>query len=215
MSALALVVVAACGSVSDGGAQGHAEGGADATNVVGADAGADAANIVGVDAGADATNIVDAAADVNPLCTVTDTYTFGFVGGLVASSDESVLSPPSQYHHVRTYYRSDGGTTTCAPAPDCQVMNSLGLMEVVVGFQNADVRAALSQPTPPLYGHDSRPVDGRVYSIMRSDGRGMLVGTACTGQMDCRAIPGGIGNLVLALQMFDERMLGKPECSGL
>jgi hypothetical protein len=186
MSALVLVLVAACGSTRDAGMAGRADGGT--------------------------------GADANPLCVVTDTYTFGFEGGIVASFDESVLSPPSQYHHVRTYnrYASDGGTTMCAPEPDCQVMNSLGLSDVVVLLQNADVRAALSQATPPLYGHDSRPVDGQVYSIMRSDGRGMLVGTACTtDQVDCRAIPSGIGNLVLALQMFDERMLAKPECRGL
>jgi hypothetical protein len=213
MSSLALVVVAACGSASEGGAQrdSGAGSGADATSAVGADARADATSSI------DANVATDAGTDVDPRCVVTDTYTFGFVGGLVAFSEESVLSPPNQYRHVRTYLRSDGGTITCAATPACQFLNSLGLSDVVVLLQNADVRTALSQATPPLYGGDSRPVDGQVYSIMRSDGRGMLVGTPCNGQVDCRAIPSGIGNLVLALQMLDERMLGMlpPDCRGL
>jgi hypothetical protein len=214
-------------STPDAGPDASLDVGPEVSLDAGAETGSDAAPDVdepGATEVGDATDVAstpdvapDATGDASTLCRVTDTFTFGFVGGQVASSDESVLSPPSQYQHVRMHFRSDGGTTMCAPVPDCQIMNSLGLVEVVAGLNNSDVREALAQPQPLVYGHDNRPVDGQIYSIMRADGHGLLVGSACTaGGVSClRAIPGGIAAWVQAWQAFDSRMLARPECSAL
>ena len=165
-----------------------------------------------------ATEVADAnVSDVNPMCILDDTYTFGAVGGLTAYDDESTLAPPGTYHRVRTYHRADAGTKECsAPVPACQVMDSIGLIEIVAALKDADVQAAFSEPTPLVYGYDARPVDGSVYSIKRSDGHGMLVGGPCTaGAVGCRAIPSGVAALSMVFQLFDSQMLHRGDCGNL
>ncbi|MEA2699203.1 MAG: hypothetical protein QOI66_3474 [Myxococcales bacterium] len=157
------------------------------------------------------------ASDTGDGCTLADTYAFGWTGGLVAFSDESTLSPPNKYDHVRTYFRSDGGTKSCSITQlSCQGMNSFGLYDIQLALQKSDVVSAFNEPTPLLYGTDSRPVDGAVYSVRRSDGHGVLVGGDCAGGAgNCRPIPGGLTVLVGILKQFDQQMLARPECSGL
>jgi hypothetical protein len=155
--------------------------------------------------------------DTGDGCTLADTYAFGWNGGLVAFSDESTLTPPNKYDHVRTYSRSDGGTRSCSITQlSCQGMNSFGLFDIQLALQKPDVVSAFNEPTPLLYGTDPRPVDGAVYSVRRSDGHGMLVGGDCAGgAAGCRPISAGISVLVDILKNFDQQMLARTECSGL
>ncbi|HXI55960.1 MAG TPA: hypothetical protein VNO55_07870 [Polyangia bacterium] len=157
------------------------------------------------------------ASDTTAGCTLADSYSFGWNGGLVAFSDESTLTPPDKYDHVRTYSRSDGGTKSCSiTGLSCLGMNSFGIFDIQQTLQKPDVVSAFNEPAPLLYGTDPRPVDGAVYSVRRSDGHGMLVGGDCAaGASGCRPITEGIAVLVSILKNFDQHMLARSECSGL
>ena len=80
---------------------------------------------------------------------------------------------------------------------------------------DADVQAALAMPTPPLYGGDTRPVDGTIFQFLRDDGRGFLMGRACGGATGCIDIPAGIAKLVADLRLLDTRQLMDPSCASL
>src|SRR5687767_7509340 len=66
----------------------------------------------------------------------------------------------------------------------------------------------------PLYGLDSRPVDGTVFEMRRADGRGFLVGAPCRSDVvtPCVAIPVGIQRLVNRLRALDAQQLATPWC---
>jgi hypothetical protein len=174
------------------------------------------------DAAADAAPAADAAhaadaADAAGSCAVTDTYRFGWSGGNGPYSSESTLSPPDHYRHVRTSYRGNDGPAAleCAPAlPPCGSQDAVSLLDIVRDLDAADVRAAFAQSAPPLFGVDSRPVDGAVYSVVRADGHGLLVGSPCAAPaVDCHAIPPHLQTLVDHLKALDTAQLAKPACA--
>jgi hypothetical protein len=150
-------------------------------------------------------------------CTVSDTYAFGQTGGLVASSDESTLSPPAHYVRTRTTFRgADGPTTmTCAPAlPTCGANDVISLLDITRDLADADVVAAFALTTAPVYGVDSRPVDGTIFFVRRGDGRSLYVGSDCgTGQSGCVAVPRGVRFLADQMNALASQMLAAPECA--
>jgi len=149
-------------------------------------------------------------------CRIADTYRFGFIGGLVAYSEESTLSPPQHYEHARSYRGGSASTRRCSPElPPCGSNDIISILDIARDVDNADVRNALSQTTPPLFGRDTRPSDGQVYSVQQAQGRGFLVGLPCQGASSCAEIPVGVQALVDQLRQLDEEMLMRSECAAL
>jgi hypothetical protein len=163
---------------------------------------------------ADASNVADAGA-----CTLSDTYHFGPNGGLVAFSDESTLSPPAHYVRTRTDFRGGDGPTTmeCAPPlPACGASGVISLLDVTRDLADPDVVAAFALTTSPVYGRDSRPVDGTIFFVRRGDGRTLYVGGDCTaGETGCVPVPRGVRLLADQMNALANQMLAAPECAAL
>ena len=115
-----------------------------------------------------------------PDCVFDSSYRFGETGGLVAYEEMITLAPPASYRHTRTPRLTDPPDVTCAPAlPPCNSADGIDVADIMRDIGNADVQKALAMASPPLYGRDTRPVDGSVFELRREDGRGFLVGFAC------------------------------------
>lgn len=146
-------------------------------------------------------------------------YQYGDVGGLRASQDRVALTPPMSYVYTRTDFGTVGGVQSCAPPmPPCgSAVIDVG--ELVAAFGHVDVQKALAAASPPLYGVDTRPVDGTVFELLRADGRGFRVGRACqstgTELVACPAIPAGVQALVDVLGRLDAQQLKDPACGML
>lgn len=152
-----------------------------------------------------------------PACALDMGYRYGPNGGFVAYSDESTLTPPAAYKRER---RPNGSTTvskSCSPAlPACDTADAVDLADILRDLADADVQKALAAKAPPLYGYDSRPVDGSVFSVLRADGRGFLMGGPCpVGTGTCMAIPPGITKLAQDLVALDQEQLKDPSCAPL
>lgn len=80
-------------------------------------------------------------------------------------------------------------------------------MEIQQALADADVVAALAQPTPPFYGTDTRPVDGTVFVFERDDGRSFSVGSG--------PVPAGLRLLVDLLHLLRTQTAATPACAGL
>jgi len=168
------------------------------------------------DAGADATP--EAPVSDASTCALADSFRFGGIGGLREYSDESTITPPDHYKHVRTRLIGEAPTTmACAPAlPPCAAGDAINVADIARALRDPDVLAALAQPTPLVYGVDSRPVDGPIYSVMRADGRGFFVGSPCGAPaIDCLVIPRGVQALVDQLRALDQQELAEPDCAML
>lgn len=148
-------------------------------------------------------------------CDFAARYEYGAIGGLRFWVDRSFLAPGNAYRHTRTFVRGDRADQSCAPVlPVCGTQGAVTAYEIEVqGLMSADVQAALSQPVPPLYGRDLRPVDGTVFEFKRTDGRGFLVGASCDPTSSaCRPIPPGVQRLRDHLLMLDRQQLASPAC---
>ena len=153
-----------------------------------------------------------------PVDCVFDTgYRFGQTGGLVAYEETVTLAPPASYRHTRTPRLTDPADVTCAPAlPPCNSADSIDVADIMRDIANVDVQKALAMATPPLYGRDTRPVDGTVFEFRRDDGRGFLAGVACTSAgTGCVEMPAGITKLVDDLRALDQQQLKDPSCAAL
>lgn len=150
-------------------------------------------------------------------CDFSARYSYGDIGGLRIAVSRSELAPGNKYTHTRTPVAGDGPTLMCSPPlPACGSQDVITAYDVEVhDLPLPDVQAALSQPQPPLYGYDSRPVDGTVFEFKRADGRGFLVGTPCDTRPACTAIPPGIAQLTKRLRDLDKQQLATPECAAL
>ncbi len=159
----------------------------------------------------------NASSDAGGSCTLGTTYVFGQDGGLVAFSDESTLSPPASYVRKRTTFRGgDGPTTmTCAPAlPTCGAHDVISLLDITRDLADADVVAGFALTTAPIYGRDSRPIDGQIFFVRRADGRTVYVGGDCgAGSSGCLAVPRGVRALADQLTALASQMLAKPDCA--
>lgn len=169
------------------------------------------------DAGTRDTGTVSDAApggDAASSCDFASSYEYGRIGGFVAWNARSYLSPGNHYRYVRTPVRGAGTEASCAP-----VMPACGALDVITAYDieahdltNADVRAAMAEPSPPLFGYDQRPVDGQVFEFKTSAGASFLIGADCAGRADCRAIPAGVKQLRDRLLALDAQQLAAPAC---
>lgn len=167
----------------------------------------------------DAATVTDAAdasavVDANVPCTdcVTGTLSWGDNGGLVLSRDESALAACRDFQRKRSS-AADGGSFSCTTQ-----LGACGAVPVAIGdvesaLAHPDVVAALAASTTPVYGVDSRPVDGTVFEITR-DGKSIDVGGDCGGASApaCIPIPPGVAALAAVLRSLDTQELAKPAC---
>ncbi len=191
---------------------------ADAAPLVKPDAASDAAGVV-ADAGAPGPD-GGRPADGAPACDFSAAYEYGDIGGLRAFVERTILQPGNQYTHLRRTVVGAPPLASCSPPlPACGSPQVITASDVQLrDLADPDVRAALGQATPPLYGRDTRPVDGTVFELVRDDGRGFLVGQECQGNSGpgtCRAIPRGIAQLVTRLRDLDRQQLRAEECRAL
>ncbi len=176
-----------------------------------ADGGGDASLEASGDAAA-----TDVTVDAAPACALDATYVFGGDGGLVVQRDESRLTPPASYERVRQTVTTDA-TLSCAPTlPSCGDATRIDASDIVRDLADAEVQAALSAPTPPVYGFDTRPGDGVIFKFQRADGRGFFAGADCDAGSFCHgAVPAGIARLEADLKALDTQQLADPSCAAL
>jgi hypothetical protein len=111
---------------------------------------------------------------------------------------------------------ASGTAITCMQTVPCGTSGRLDVNAVMNAIRSQDVQTALSMATPPLYGIDSRPVDGSVFVLHRaSDGHSFMVGSDCGGASGCTPIPAGISSLVTMLRNLDTQELAEPGCEAL
>jgi hypothetical protein len=115
----------------------------------------------------------------------------------------------------------DGATTaTCSPSlPACGAPDAVSVATINADLADPEVQGlwSLPQDPVPLFGTDSRPADGTVYSIALDDGHKVLVGGQCASPVmsSCRYIPAGLVRLTQDLQTLATAMLADPVCKGL
>ena len=156
--------------------------------------------------------VTDASAPVDGRCDFVEDYEFGPVGGLVAYTDRSYLSPGNRYRHVRTPVRGDGAVLSCeVPLPACSMTYRQTAYYLSPRLTNPEVTAALSATAPPLFGFDDRPMDGTVLELKTARGS-LLMGSECDNRTPCRAIPQVIRELKAMLTILDAQQLAMPPC---
>jgi len=137
------------------------------------------------------------------LC-VSDTITWGYVGGLAFYTDESQITACRTFQHTREEYGT-GTTLTCTDTvPACAMNPSVSVEELEAMLADPDVVAAVAA-APVLYGLDTRPVDGQVLRIAIGDAV-LEVGSPCLDAPSCEPIPEGVqalGDLLSALTMLE------------
>lgn len=149
-------------------------------------------------------------------CMLPTSLVFGPTGGNGLYEDSSTLSPPWSYSHTRTARRIDPVALKCTPPlPACGTADVDFVLAIVKDLADPDVEAAFASNTTPIYGKDQRPVDGTVYSVVRGDGKSILVGSPCisVSLSSCRPIPAGVERLVTDLKLLDKKMLQSTDCA--
>lgn len=161
--------------------------------------------------------------DAGPACTLSTNLTFGHDGGHALYWDVNRLTAKT-FTITRNYSMladPDGGSSsTCSPPlPSCSATDAVTITTISADLADPDVQSVwgLPQDPVPLFGTDSRPADGTVYSIALDDGRTVLVGGQCASptMSSCRYIPAGLVKLTQDLQKLAAKMLADPACKGL
>ena len=156
-------------------------------------------------------------------CALSANLTFGHDGGNAIYWDSNRLTA-STFTITRDYSSRagrDGATTaSCSPSlPACGTADAVTIATINTDLADPDVQGlwSLPQDPVPIFGTDSRPVDGTVYSIALDDGRKILVGGQCDspGMNSCRYIPAGLVRLTQDLGKLATAMLADPVCKGL
>src|SRR5690606_15690238 len=121
------------------------------------------------------------------------------------------LEPCNAFELTREY-RGDPPDRTCANDVPC-AGDAVTMSEVLAALAHADVVAAFDA-APVLYGRDTRPVDGQVFSVTQS-GATVLVGAPCTGGGvgECTPIPPGVQALVDLLAALTEERRAEEPCA--
>jgi hypothetical protein len=111
-----------------------------------------------------------------------------------------------------------GSTRTCEPTlPVCGLADQVTVWNIVTDLADPDVQSALASSSPVLFGVDSRPTGGIVWSIAEENQQAILVGSPCPSPtMDsCRPIPAGVQRLADDVKKLSEAMLAEPACAAL
>jgi hypothetical protein len=147
-------------------------------------------------------------------CDFAENYEYGYIGGNVLSVERSFLTPGNGYRRVRTPTRGTGAMLSCSVVlPPCGSPNVITAQDIEAhDLVQTEVRAALAETPPPLFGSDPRPVDGSVFEFKAASGGSFLVGGDCQGAIGCRAIPVAIAQLHDHLVLLDAQELATPAC---
>jgi hypothetical protein len=138
-------------------------------------------------------------------------FSFGLTGGLVAYTDLSAFAPCGHYAHTRTAAGSAGAKPMqCENDAPCSGAKAVTPGMIADALANADVKMSLTGTV--LYGVDTTPSDGSIYQF-RIGYNTVQVGSPCSGQSGCKAIPAGVQALVDLLQALDKQQLGLPPCA--
>lgn len=156
------------------------------------------------------------ASDVPCAPMLPGTVRFGQTGGLVAVSTSYVLTPPLAFRAERM---AMGMTTTCQTTlPGCNTAEMVDVGEVNAALAARDVQTAFGMATGGMervYGVDSRPVDGQVFSVSLN-GATVIVGNPCrTGGSGCLEVPAGLQRLVDVLTALRDQEMLRPACAAL
>ena len=152
----------------------------------------------------------------DPACQLTEIYTYGYDGGLVAYRDLVTIGPFEAFHIERMSFAVEPADVQCVPElPACHDAAKIDSADIIVDLRHPDVQGALALATPPFYGHDSRPVDGVAFKLLRADGRGFLVGDACFADDACTPTPAGVQKLVDDLKSLEAQQLLDPTCASI
>jgi hypothetical protein len=89
----------------------------------------------------------------------------------------------------------------------CSDPAGVGVAEIQQALAHPDVVAALSLATKPLYGTDTRPVDGSVFVFERDDSRGFTLGSG--------TVPAGLRVLADLLSRLETATIATPACANL
>jgi hypothetical protein len=143
-------------------------------------------------------------------CSLATFLTYGLLGGRVVYSDSSTVDTSAwTYTHKRTYPDATLALTCEMPLMPCYAVSGMVMNRLAADLAAAEVTAAFTLAQAPLFGRDMRPMDGPIFSVVRSDGHGILVGNPCpTPSTDsCTAIPASVQALVDDLESLDRQML--------
>jgi hypothetical protein len=161
----------------------------------------------------------DAAA---PVCSLPYALTFGSSGGMVLYQDGYSLDGGGHMTVTRTYTLRAGmdgpQVRSCSPTlPACGAPGVVSLSTIAQDLTDADVQTAFALTTSHVYGVDSRPMDGTVWSITRAGGGNILVGSPCPSPTmnSCQPIPPGIQRLADDLKSLAAPMSASPACAAL
>jgi hypothetical protein len=145
-------------------------------------------------------------------CRLPLSMSYGAEGGRGLSSDASTIAPPATYTLTRTFVAAATPTEQCTvPLPLC----SRDAHVVTTG----DVTRVLTMPTvvaafgadTPVFGVDSRPYDGRILVLHRSDGNSLGIGDAAPAS----PVPAPIADVKTVLDRLDAQMSSDPACASL
>ena len=155
------------------------------------------------------------------VCSLPYALTFGSSGGMVAYQDSYFLDGGTRIVVTRTQIRgfTDGPTVrSCSPTlPACGASGVVSVSTIAQDLTDADIQAAFALTTSHVYGIDSRPVDGSVWSITRASGGKILVGYPCPVPATewCQGTPPGIQRLADDLKSLAFAAAASSECAGL
>jgi hypothetical protein len=198
-------------------AWGAACGGTSSTTTDASDSGTpgtDASPLADASSAHDATDgstVVDASVPCADC--VTGTLSWGDNGGLVVFRDETSLATCRDFQRKRTS-AADGGSFSCTTQIGACEAAPVAVGDVERALAHPDVVAAFAAATTPVYGVDSRPVDGTVFEITRN-GKSIDVGGDCgaSSAPACIPIPPGVSALAAVLKSLDTQELAKPACN--
>jgi hypothetical protein len=139
-------------------------------------------------------------------CSLGRTYSFWQDGGLRAYSDRATLTPPRTFTVARDHF-VNATPSQCARELSCSEPVLAGVAEIQQALAHPDVVAALALATKPLYGNDTRPVDGSVFVFERDDQRGFTLGTG--------TVPAGLRALADLLSRLETATIATPGCANL
>jgi hypothetical protein len=170
-------------------------------------------------AGMDATGSVDASGiDASTACALPTSLTFGVTGAFSAYSYVNKLDTSGILTITRVAagdLADAGPNPSCSrPLPACGTAGMITVATLVSDLSDPDVGTGFAASSTPLYG---RAVpDAGLYSVVRADGRGILVGWACDSVgAACQDIPAGVQRLITDLEDVSSTVIAAPECHAL
>ena len=165
--------------------------------------------------------VVDAnmATDAGTVCVdrcVGDTLTWGRIGGFTPYDVVYTVSPcNTQAVQIESFSAVDSDALRCERvAPGCDADDRITLPMVL--DQLAAVAATNAFEFGNVFGLDSRPVDGQVFSIV-FEGRELLIGDPCAeGSTNCTNPPAVVLELADLLWDFGRDMENtEPSCANI